>query len=374
MLMQKWLADGLGQLALVGPALPMSEVQPGPDVPPLVRIGDSDQIRVVPSFDARCRASEFWLRGRKSWIRDLEGLLPYAKVLHCSVSDVFRPMWFLAQKAADQCRVPSVMVGPDRDPHLILPKDFKGRLSRVLVDRMIRKGGRRAGLVLLKKGAVLERYGHVSGRVRAFCHSVHSNSDVISDGELEARLGARSAGQPIRAVYAGRFIGLKGLRDAIMAIAAAQGAAELDLYGSGPEEAGLRELVSRLKLGHLVRFHGWVDRGERLISRLARGDLLLYMPTEEDTPRMLYDAFAAGLPIVGTRIPFLSHHVRDDHCGELVPIGAAGEAGDVLGCLSEDGERLSRLSWNAISAGRKHSVEQWYRRRAEWTKALCLGQ
>ena len=176
--------------------------------------------------------------------------------------------------------------------------------------------------------------------------------------------------RPLKAVYAGRFVPRKGVHHGIAAIALAkrQGhRVEYHLFGGGPEEVNLRQQVSELDVDDLVFFHGFADYGSAFMAKLAAFDFFLFMPTEEDTPRALYDTMAAGLPFVGTNIPFMEKRLETDGAGVLVKVLDVQGAAEQLARLSENRSALIELSSLAREAGLRHSVEQWYRRRADWT-------
>jgi glycosyltransferase involved in cell wall biosynthesis len=197
---------------------------------------------------------------------------------------------------------------------------------------------------------------------------MYSRRDVIGEAGLEARLATLGQNRPLKAVYAGRFQSRKGLHKSIAAIAEARRLGvnvEYHLYGTGPEERSLRQQVTELGLNDAVTFHGFVDYGPKFIDELGAYDLLLFLPIEEDTPRMLYDAMAAGLPLLGSGIPFLRHRVESDRMGLTTEVGNSRAAALCLEQLSNETPLLSALS---RAAGLRHSMEEWYRRRAEWTQ------
>jgi glycosyltransferase involved in cell wall biosynthesis len=368
-LARDWLARPFGGLKLLAPSLPIAAVEP--DVMQLSPIGYDDEIQVIPSFDPRCRDREFWLRQRHQWMDDVRRELRQANVIHTSACNAYRPLAFLAHKAGIRSGVTTVLVGPDRDPYVTEPTNIKGRLYCMIFEQFMRYAVRDADLVLLKEGLVHNRYARYGKNVRAFCHTMYAQRDVLDEARLEKRLETLRRERPLRAVYAGRFIPLKGLRDSIAAIAAArrQGVdVEFHLFGSGPEENSLRRQVADLGVEDLVHFQGFVEYGSRFIAQLATYDLLLYLPTEEDTPRMVFDAMAAGLPLVGSRIPFLEHRVKNDRMGILVDVGDDMAAANRLRQLQEKPEDLKLLSRAALVGGKRHSIEEWYRRRAEWTQ------
>lgn len=371
-LTRDWLARSYGGLRLVAPSLPLnSNLQQGMTLAPL---GLDDEIQVVPSFDARGRARQFWLHDRHVWNDDVKRALAGTRLFHTSACDVFRPLTFMALSAAVSVGVPTVFVGPDMDVHSTLPRTLRGRLQCAVFDRWTQRALQRSHLGLLKEGLVYDRYQRFGRNVKAICHSMHSETDVIDSALLDRRLQTFDSGRALRAVYAGRFVRRKGLHDALSAVAKGHkdGASiELHLYGGGPEEQALRAQVAGLGIEGNVVFHGFVEYGPAFIRTLAEFDVFLFMPTEEDTPRALFDTMAAGLPLVGTRIPFLQTRVASDSHGVLVNVGDTRAAADALGNLHRDRDQLGSLSRNARSAGQRHSVDRWYRLRAEWTHEIC---
>ena len=371
-LARDWLARPYGGLTLIAPSAPLQAIDT--EGMALVPIGYDDGIRVVPSFDVRGRARHFWLRDRHIWNLDIQRELAGASVFHTSACDVFRPFTFMAHSAAVQAGVPTVFVGPDMDVHALLPRTARGRLHCLIYDFWTKRALSRAKLGLLKEGLVHDRYHRFGRNVKAMCHSMHSDTDVIPIEQLEQRLQTLGSGRPLRIVYAGRFVARKGLQHALGTIAFARKngiSVEFHLYGAGPEESMLRTQATTLDILSSVFFHGIVEYGPAFIRTLGDFDVFLFMPTEEDSPRALFDAMAAGLPIVGTRIPFLNTRVANDRQGILVDIGDMQGAANQLAYLNSNLEIFRTLSRNARIAGVRHSVNEWYRLRREWTHEIC---
>ncbi|MFZ1908749.1 MAG: glycosyltransferase [Burkholderiales bacterium] len=367
LLTRDWLGKAFGGLTLLAPSLPLAAADAA--VMQLAPIGLDDGIRVVPSFDLRCRAREFWRKQRHQWTGDVARELRAATVMQAAMTNIYRPLAYLAHREGVRAGVPTVFLGPDMDVHARFGGTLKGRIYCFIYDRIMRRAGRSADLMLLKEGLVYDRYNDSCRNARAFCHTMYSAADVVDAARLEQRLDTLPE-RRLRAVYAGRFMARKGVREAITAIAEAKRRGtpvEYHLFGGGPEEEALRRQARELGVDDLVVFHGYVDYGHEFIARLAEYDLLLFTPTEEDTPRMLYDAMAAGLPLVGSRIPFLVHRVETDGIGLLTDDCGGSAAADLLIRLDHDRAGLSALSRVARSAGQRHSIEAWYRRRADWT-------
>jgi hypothetical protein len=92
----------------------------------------------------------------------------------------------------------------------------------------------------------------------------------------------------------------------------------------------------------------------------------LFTPIAEDTPRMIFDGYAAGLPLVGYEIAYVLERKQEDGAtasSERTPLAAA----QLLVELDRDRPRLAALSRKARQAAVYHAADAWYRRRADWT-------
>jgi glycosyltransferase involved in cell wall biosynthesis len=299
--------------------------------------------------------------------------------VHTSMDDIYRPMSQLAFRAAAAAGVATVLVGPDMDLHEVWKDQFgvgpwRERLRKQvylrLFDAALKGHLARADVSMLKEGAVYDRYARHARVARAFCHTMYGIGDVVSEALLESRIARLGTGGPLRLVYCGRLVRRKGLHVSIEVIRQArqQGAAVgLDVIGDGPEEAALRTQASESGLQGSVRFLGSFPYGPDLLRRLAEYDLLLFTPEEEDTPRMLYDGYAAGLPVLGTAIQFVRHRATAERAAVVFGVGDAGAGANELLRLDRDRSYLAPLMRRAREAGLEHSSENWYRRRREWT-------
>ena len=133
----------------------------------------------------------------------------------------------------------------------------------------------------------------------------------------------RTAGDgPIRLAWLGRLVPYKG---GDMALEAARplieaGRMTLTFYGTGPEEARLREMAQGLDG---VRFAGWVDHAE-VPARLAEHDLFLFPSIREFGGGVILEAWAVGLPTMIVDYAGPAELVHDG-VGWKVPLGTRGE-------------------------------------------------
>lgn len=179
------------------------------------------------------------------------------------------------------------------------------------------------------------------------------------DLALFDRLSAQRDDGPLRAVFAGRLVALKGVEMALRASGAhlAAGRMTLDIYGDGPLRAALEEQAAGIGRG--VTFHGRVPQ-ERLAGAFGDAHVLVFPSIREFGGGVILEAMAAGVvPIV------VDYGGPGDlvgaETGFKVPLGprdavVAGLAG-VLGALVAD-----RSPLKAKSAACREDV----RRRFTW--------
>ncbi|MEZ5978124.1 MAG: glycosyltransferase [Planctomycetota bacterium] len=336
-----------------------------------------DGIELVPSIPASLRAREFWTSGRKRWCADVERLLARADVVHAGANDLFKPVMTIAWRAAADRGVPTVFV---QDTDIVLQErelaagDPVRRLRAALYgkayERVVRSCVARADLSLLKGRDLVARYGPYARNVREFHDTSYLGAHVVGDAPLERRRERARTGDALRFVYCGRFVERKGLAHAVEWVArAARAGADVvfDLLGDGEQKGALEARVRELGVGERVRFLGKAAYGPELIGRLAEYDALLFTPFAEDTPRMIFDGYAAGLPLVATDIAYVRERAEAERAAVVLPRSDSAAAVATLVDLARDRRKLLELAPHALEAGRYHAADAWYARRAAWT-------
>ncbi|QDU83902.1 2-deoxystreptamine glucosyltransferase [Planctomycetes bacterium Pla163] len=374
-LLRDSLEGRYGPLCVLAPSLPADRFEGSTALEELDV--ERDGIELVPSIAADIRARAYWLRERATWREQAAGLVSRAHVVHGGADNLFKPVMTTAWRLAAEWGVPTVFV---QDTDIVLQeRELAGddRLRRLraaiygsLYERVVRDGVSRATLSLLKGRDLVQRYGPFGRNVREFHDTSHLSEHVVGEAVLERRREHAGSGAPLRFVYCGRFVERKGLHTAIELVAAAvrAGAAvTYDLVGDGPERARLEALVAERGLGEHVRFLGTAVYGPELIARLGAYDGLLFTPSAEDTPRMIFDGYAAGLPLVATDIAYARERADAEGATVLLPRSDAARGAQILAELAADRSRLLALGAAARAAGEYHAADAWYARRARWT-------
>lgn len=146
-----------------------------------------------------------------------------------------------------------------------------------------------------------------------------------------AALPDRPAAGPVRILFLGRLIPLKGvnlLLDALATPACRNRDWRLTIAGDGDRET-YRAQAERLGLADRVHFTGWLSPAD-CRKHLLQADLLVQPSLFEGLPMAVLEAMAYGLAIIATRVGSVHEAVEDERSGLLVEPGKAAPLAGAL--------------------------------------------
>ncbi len=346
-----------------------------------------DGIELIPTFDARERLRRYWMGPHQKALQTVKDRMTDVQVVHGTAEEPLRPFCYQAFMACVVQGKPSVFV-QDQDVVDVVRKlhaddGWKGRAAAEvharLQERQCRRAITSAGVSFLKGRTTLERYRDCSPHIHAvedtsyFSHEIVGNDTVTHRvASLLQRQGTGHA-RPLRFGFCGRLLDIKGVDRSIRIVHAArqQGAnVTLDIIGSGPQQEELQQLITLLRLTQAVTLVGALPYGPALLQRLAQCDALLFNPRMEETPRMIFDGYAAGLPLVAGGIDYVRERAQADAAALVLPKDDDHEAVKMVVGLDANREPLRVLTGKALQAAHHHAADRWYQRRAEWTHEM----
>ncbi len=242
-------------------------------------------------------------------------------------------------------------------------EDCLGKVAWRGVTRGCFRGSRAASAVLASSYVLHKSIGSFDRvdrflAVSDFMRAKHIEAGVPADRIFVQRNFAapapRREGTGRYFLYIGRLAPEKGLSFLVDAWRATD--AHLLVVGEGPEETRLRAAAPPN-----VEFRGSVSGGEVPgLLRHARG---LVVPSQwfEGTPRSVIEAFAAGVPVLASRIGSLAEVVDDGSTGYLLPPDDGTRWIEAVTRLRDDGEnrRLGEGAYAAWEHGYRpeHAIE-----------------
>ena len=91
---------------------------------------------------------------------------------------------------------------------------------------------------------------------------------------------------------------------------------QLQILGSGPDEAKLKKLAKELNVADKIQFFGHVEP-QKIPAYLAAADIFVRPSRSEGLGSSFLEAMAAGLPVVGTNVGGITDFLKDGETGLL---------------------------------------------------------
>jgi glycosyltransferase involved in cell wall biosynthesis len=161
---------------------------------------------------------------------------------------------------------------------------------------------------------------NVSIEIQSRHHLDQNKLSIIPVGLDLARFKPRSARLPSdapRIVSVGRLVSLKGHDVLLRALSRIKTPWRLDLIGNGPEYLSLNRLAESLGILPRVRFLGEV---EDVAPYLEAADLFCFPSRHEGQGLALFEAAAARLPIITSKLPAIEERF-DQSMMTMIPPG-----------------------------------------------------
>lgn len=174
----------------------------------------------------------------------------------------------------------------------------------------------------------------------------------------------RDPGEAFRALYIGRFDGIKGLPLAFEAFgrfAARRPNSVLTIAGEGPERARLERLASAAGLAGRVRFVPWLSRAE-VMAEMRRSHVFLFPSLRDGGGAVVVEAMAAGLPSICLDIGGPGFHASPEWGFKIAPgapEGVAAKMAAIMESLHDD--EGTRLKLAAACLRRAADYYTWQR-------------
>jgi glycosyltransferase involved in cell wall biosynthesis len=138
------------------------------------------------------------------------------------------------------------------------------------------------------------------------------------------------------------------------------------VVGDGPERANLESLTDELGIRNRVTFSGYQPQPENYLGLM---DIFVLTSRSEGMPLAVLEAWAAGLPVVATRVGGLPQLIQHGITGLLVEFDNISELTTSLGQLASNRDLACRLG----TAG-KQVVSEHYDVQRMWDKYQAIYQ
>jgi glycosyltransferase involved in cell wall biosynthesis len=213
-------------------------------------------------------------------------------------------------------------------------------------------------------GPELARNYRRAGRVLPITVSLVPSEQIASPEEVAAR---SYDGDELVALSVGRLEREKNpllLADVLAALRELDPRWRLVIAGEGPLEDDLRTRLRALGVEDAADVRGYVPIDGGLPELYRSSHAFLHISWTEGLPQVLFESFAAGLPVVATEVGGVPAAVGD--AALLVPPGDAARPAEELARVGRDAELRARLVAAGLARVREHTLEAETRRVAEF--------
>jgi glycosyltransferase involved in cell wall biosynthesis len=224
------------------------------------------------------------------------------------------------------------------------------------LDRGFRLLARRAGTVAI--GEDLAR-GYSGGRapVLSTGFSLIREQEIV---DLDEALAKPWDGGELRLLSVGRLDPEKNpllLIEALGRLRSVDPRWRLTIAGDGVLRSALEAEVRRLELGDAVELLGDVSNGPELWRLYRQTHLFLHVSFTEGLPQVLYEAHAAGIPVVATAVGGVPSALAHGETGLLIPPGDVDAAVAAVTRVAADEPYRRRLISRGLSSAHRETLE-----------------
>lgn len=202
------------------------------------------------------------------------------------------------------------------------------------------------------------RYGHAPA-VLELTVSLVSDADLVP-ADIAV---ARSHNRVERVLSVGRIDREKNpllLADVLAELRADGVPWRLEVAGDGPLRSELQRRLEQRGVAGAAVLHGYVPVDDGLAALYRSADVFLHVSWTEGLPQVLFEAFAAGTPVVATDVGGVAEAAGG--AALLVPPGDAAAAAEAVRRVRGDRELRERLVRAGAARVRAHTLEAESRR------------
>ena len=219
-----------------------------------------------------------------------------------------------------------------------------------------KKKGEQSFNAACKAYSVADKVFFQSKTVRDMFPEKIREKGVIVPNPVEVTCGKE--GQSLRIVASGRLRPQKNfplLIKSFSRFVASHPGHTLHIYGKGPQEEELRQLIRDLSLDGKVYLEGYVDD---IHEAIKDAEMFVLSSDYEGMPNALLESMMMGLPCVTTSFEGADELFGDSQSCLLVPVGDEIALSEAMSQLAEDKELRESLSRKALKFTERFSMEK----------------
>jgi glycosyltransferase involved in cell wall biosynthesis len=169
---------------------------------------------------------------------------------------------------------------------------------------------------------------------------------------------------PLKIAFVGRLIPEKGADYLLDSLEMLNRPVVCEVIGKGQLLTRCKQRAARLHSDVAVYFLDTIDYGAKFFKKISEYDAIIVPSVSNEQPRIVYDAFARAVPIIGFRTDGLASCVADGKTGRLCEQQNARELAALLNWAATHRDQLATMGMAALGVARSSTHRHMHQRRS----------
>jgi glycosyltransferase involved in cell wall biosynthesis len=204
-----------------------------------------------------------------------------------------------------------------------------------------------------------------------------TESMVVTDAELTARTAQCLTNAPLRLVFSGRLITIKGADHLILVAQTLKKLGvqfEMSICGDGDLKASMTQQIQAAGLTNSVKTLGVLEFKTELVPFVKQNaDLFVCCHRQGDPACTYLETMSCGVPIVGYNNEAFAGVVQHSKAGWVVNINRPDLLAQKIAELDKNRSRIVAESLKSLEFAKLHTFEKTFERRIEHINKIALA-
>ena len=262
----------------------------------------------------------------------------------------------------------------DADTHNIFIR-LRRYLWEFLQERKQRKAIADATGIQCNGTPTFEAYREVNPLPFLYFDSRMSEEMMASDEAVDARLANCLSGKPLRLLFSGRLLKIKGADHVVSVAEELQKLGvrfEMSICGDGELSASMTAQIAEKGLSDVVKMKGVLDFKTELVPYTQKHTDLFVCCHRQGDPSCTYlETMSCGVPIVGYDNEAFLGVAAESKTGWPAPMNRPDQMAQKIVELDRNREAIARASRASLHFARAHTFEKTFKRRVEHLQAAA---
>ncbi|AFZ06668.1 glycosyl transferase group 1 [Oscillatoria nigro-viridis PCC 7112] len=222
-----------------------------------------------------------------------------------------------------------------------------------------------------------QEYKHINRNPLFFFDTRISEDMLATEADIERRTENRSQDMPLRLVFSGRLIKMKGadhLLEVAKELKQLKVQFEMFISGTGELEEMMHQQIAANQLNDCVKMLGVPDFKTEFFPFVKNNiDLFVCCHRQGDPSCTYIETMSCGVPIVGYANEAFQGIAEMSETGWVVPMNQPKQIAKKIAELSHNREEIKSMSFKSVKFARQHTFEKTFQARVKHMQAIAYS-